>query len=81
MFKKISSTKWKVHPFSLKQWSKKLLNTVIGSKVTDCTQRSQKSWFLVGLLISRAASFEKQIIERNAGIDFFLKERSKSVSY
>ena len=56
-------------------------DTVIGSKKSQCNRQNQEPEFFVDLLRSRISTLERELIEKNAIIDFLLKERSKPVSY
>ena len=56
-------------------------DTVIGSNKSQCNRQNQEPEFFVGLLRKRISTLERKLIEKNAIIDFLLKERSKPVSY
>ena len=53
-------------------------DTVIGSNKSQCNRQNQEPEFFVDLL--RNTMSERELIEKNAIIDFLLKERSKPVS-
>ena len=54
---------------------------MIGSNKSQCNRQNQEPEFLVDLLRNRISTLERELIEKNAIIDFLLKERSKPVSY
>ena len=56
-------------------------DTVVGSNKSQCNRQNQEPEFFVDLLRNRISTLERELIEKNAIIDFLLKERSKSVSY
>ena len=56
-------------------------DTVVGSNKSQCNRQNQESDFFVDLLRNRISTLERELIEKNAIIDFPLKERSKPVSY
>ena len=56
-------------------------DTVIGSNKSQCNRQNQEPEFFVDLLRNRVSALERELIEKNATIDFLLKERGKPVSY
>ena len=56
-------------------------DTVIGSNKRQCNRQSQAPEVFVDLLKNRTKTLERELIDKNAIIDFLLKEGSKPVSY
>ena len=52
-------------------------DTVSGSNKSQCNRQNQEPEFFVYLLRNRISTLERELIEKNAIIDFLLKERSK----